>query len=74
MPWFLLWDIVRGAFLLGLAALFFVVMIVLAFIGLLNALDWWISRREYNGLKRSLLRAAQKKPDDTGGVHAAIPK
>lgn len=72
MPWYLLWDIIKGAFLLGLAALFFVVMIALALIGVLNFLDWWISRREYNGLKRSLLRAAQKKPDDMGGVHARV--
>ena len=59
MPWYLLWDIVRGAFLLGLAATFCIVCIALLLLGLLYLLDWIEERRERNGLKASLLRAAQ---------------
>ena len=75
MPWYLLWDIVWGAFLLGLALSFCIFILAGALIGVLYLLDWVEEQRTYARLKKALLkRPFPKLPHDTGGVHAAIPK
>jgi len=70
MPFYLLWDIIKGALLLGVALSFCIFILSLAVIGVLWLLDWREEWKIYAGLKRSLLRAAEKKPGDTGGVCA----
>lgn len=71
----LIFDIVWGAFLLGLELLLLGIFLAVGFILLLNFLEWCVRLKRYNGLKRSLLRAAQqeaKKLDDNqGGVCSA---
>ncbi len=73
MPDYLIWDLVKGAFLLGLAATFFVFCLALLLIGLFWLLDWIEEQKEYARLKRALLkRPFPKLPHDTGGVHARV--
>jgi len=62
MP-YLIWDIVKGAFLLGLAAAFFVGCIGAFLIGLLYLLDWIEEQKEYARLKRALLKRPFPKLD-----------
>ncbi len=73
MPWYLLWDIVWGAFLLGLALSFCIFILAGVLIGMLYLLDWIEEQRTYARLKRALLkRPFPKLPHDTGGVHARV--